>query len=352
VHDEAANAAVLSKTASVSTADDWNYKRYQREDEELWGDENSWTGQKLMDAIKQAGSSAGRFVELKLGIDKQVTDEDRRNFYSTPRNPPVNDYHPPVVSSKPVNKNGLAWMLQPPPPAKVMEGKVPVSRSGSMMSAASRRTLASQTNGRRPSLSRLVGERALDAAQMRGDEMPYEGGSNSTSSLQQMRSRKRAATTSTTRTMSRLTTRSASISSSSADESSEKEVSPHHSQQRRRRRRQRSRTLTATPDIRSEDEDGDDESVLKRQTTTGSSAGLGHAARKSALKTIPSSETASANTEVVVKSDSKPTTPLDTITNTSLSVAPTTPVTPVNSLPRPQKERNTGSIDSGLALQV
>ncbi len=44
----------LSLTTSVS--EDWNKKRYQREDEELWGHEFSKAGHRLMDAIKQAGS--------------------------------------------------------------------------------------------------------------------------------------------------------------------------------------------------------------------------------------------------------------------------------------------------------
>lgn len=90
---EEARSSTLTQTASVSTGDGWNHKRYQREDEELWGHGISRTGQQLMDAIKHAGTSAGRFVEAKLGMEKQVTDQDRRDFYFTPKNPPVNDYH-------------------------------------------------------------------------------------------------------------------------------------------------------------------------------------------------------------------------------------------------------------------
>ncbi|TGJ83215.1 hypothetical protein E0Z10_g5561 [Xylaria hypoxylon] len=107
----------------------WNHKRYQREDEELWGRELSRTGHKLIDAIKHAGSSASRFIESSLIKDgKRKSDseiEDKPYFVQC--NPPVNDYHPPIVRQPPL-KAGIRWMVQPPPPAKIMEGKVPVSR--------------------------------------------------------------------------------------------------------------------------------------------------------------------------------------------------------------------------------
>lgn len=151
---------------STTLSDDWNRKRYQREDEELWGDEWSRTGHKLMDAIKHAGASAGRLIDLSLGKDspKPITDEDRHNFYFAPKNPPVNDYHPPIVRQSPAHKDAIQWMVQPPPSAKVMEGKVPVSRSASFMSHkshASRRTTASEGHGQ--DLGRIVHEKRVEA---------------------------------------------------------------------------------------------------------------------------------------------------------------------------------------------
>jgi hypothetical protein len=137
-----------------SVSSDWNRKRgYQREDEELWGE---WPGNKFMDAITKARDSAGRLIESTLGIDnKEVTQQERRDFYTTPRNPPVNDYHPPVVSSKPPHKDAHKWMLQPPPSAKVMEGKVPVSRAVSSGSKSSGKTLI----GDDPHLGKLMFEK-------------------------------------------------------------------------------------------------------------------------------------------------------------------------------------------------
>ncbi|CAK7221995.1 hypothetical protein SBRCBS47491_004717 [Sporothrix bragantina] len=185
IPDDARSMSLLEATATVATVatttntsiEGWNYKRYQREDEELWGAEPSRT-HKLMDAIVKAGSSAGRLLESTLGTKERggssmagatgVTDRDRANFYSTTIiHPPVNDYHPPVVSSKPAHKDALRWMLQPPPPAKVMEGKVPVSRSTSVTSSltggAPRRSAAA---GSEVSLTRRM---ALEARLRRAD---------------------------------------------------------------------------------------------------------------------------------------------------------------------------------------
>ncbi|PHH58982.1 hypothetical protein CDD81_3970 [Ophiocordyceps australis] len=125
-----------------TVSDDWNTRRgYQREDEELWGQLGGH--HRLMDALSKARDSAGRLIDATLGIDKEVTDEERRDFYQSRRIPPVNDYHPPVVSNRPAHRDARKWMLQPPPPAKVMEGKVPVTRAVSTTSKSSSRTAAS-----------------------------------------------------------------------------------------------------------------------------------------------------------------------------------------------------------------
>lgn len=84
----------------------WNWKRYQREEEVLWGHEP-----------EVQGSSIGF-----SGRGRANTHDSSR--YYIPRNPEVNELHPPVVSSVPSRKAETRWMLQPPPPAKIMEGKV------------------------------------------------------------------------------------------------------------------------------------------------------------------------------------------------------------------------------------
>jgi hypothetical protein len=277
---EEPTSPTLTQTASVSTADGWNYKRYQREDEELWGHGISKTGQHLMDAIKQAGTSAGRFVEAKLGMEKQVTDQARRDFYFTPRNPPVNEYHPPVVSSRPLHPDGHRWMLQPPPSAKVMEGRVPVSRSTSVASANSRRTVA--TTDTLP-LGRLVGERAVEA-KMRKSEASAESAALSTSSLAGPSAQK-VTTGSSARRRSQRTARSRSQSLSTESESSPSDGT--------RRTRRRPRVRARPPlDI---DSDEEDEWISRNREYTAKpsiapSSNPPHAAQRPRLSTILSSE--------------------------------------------------------------
>lgn len=84
-------------------SDRWNRLRYQREDEDLWG-------------IELKGSSVGL-----TGRGRSDTADSSK--YYVARIPEVNDLHPPVVCG-PKTREETRWMLQPPPTAKVMEGKV------------------------------------------------------------------------------------------------------------------------------------------------------------------------------------------------------------------------------------
>ncbi|KAK8143942.1 hypothetical protein G3M48_006540 [Beauveria asiatica] len=170
VDDSRTNVDSLSvlREEENSPPPDWNRKiGYQREDEDLWG---QWSAQKLKDAINRARDSAGRLIDSTLGLEKEVTDQERRNFYTTPRNPPVNDYHPPVISSRPAHKDGYKWMLQPPPPAKVMEGKVPVSRANSSGSKSSGRTLVAND----PYLDKIVKDKLAIERARKGSAAPTE----------------------------------------------------------------------------------------------------------------------------------------------------------------------------------
>ena len=147
---------------------DWNRRKgYQREDEELWG---QWSGHKLKDAFSKARDSAGRLIESKLGFEKEVTEYERQEFYFSPKNPPVNDYHPPVVSSKAPHKDAHRWMLQPPPSAKVMEGKIPVSRA---VSSASRSS-GGKAGAENVHLSRMVQEKLTRAKLTRNNPTEEE----------------------------------------------------------------------------------------------------------------------------------------------------------------------------------
>ncbi|ODH43636.1 hypothetical protein ACO22_00980 [Paracoccidioides brasiliensis] len=84
--------------------DRWNRIRYQREDEVLWGGKE----------VK--GSSVGL-------SGRGRADTGSSTKYYVARNPDVNDLHPPIVCG-PTSRAETRWMLQPPPSAKVMAGKV------------------------------------------------------------------------------------------------------------------------------------------------------------------------------------------------------------------------------------
>ncbi|EZF30133.1 hypothetical protein H101_06223 [Trichophyton interdigitale H6] len=84
----------------------WNSVRYQRDDEVLWGCDGRASSTSLRVATR--GSSK----------------------YSLDPPPEVHDVHPPIANAL-MRKEEIQWMLQPPPSAKVMEGKIradPASR--------------------------------------------------------------------------------------------------------------------------------------------------------------------------------------------------------------------------------
>ena len=141
------SAEMQSTAEEALTGDNWNRRRYQREDEELWGHD-------LLPAArpqKRRGSNVGSSIGL-VGIGHK--DKVQPESYYTARNPPVNELHPPVVSTHPANKSETRWMLQPPPSAKIMSGKERANLSRSD-SGGSRR-------GPELALGRRVGERLME----------------------------------------------------------------------------------------------------------------------------------------------------------------------------------------------
>ncbi|OJD13507.1 hypothetical protein AJ78_06054 [Emergomyces pasteurianus Ep9510] len=99
--------------------DRWNRIRYQREDEELWGGGGSGNSSPV--------GGGGHGPEVKgssVGLSgRGRADTASSAKYYVAKNPAVNDLHPPVVCG-PVSRAETRWMLQPPPSAKVMAGKV------------------------------------------------------------------------------------------------------------------------------------------------------------------------------------------------------------------------------------
>ncbi|KAF2753007.1 hypothetical protein EJ05DRAFT_230013 [Pseudovirgaria hyperparasitica] len=150
------------KSDDTLDGDNWNRKRYQREDEELWGFEDA-------DEIQSQHSKLGGSIAAR--ISRPGTAFSSTDSYFG-RGPPVNDMHPPVVSMPSSYARDNKWMLQPPPKAKVMNGKVRAnsrSRSGSGGSGGSGASSKVEL-----SLQRQVSEKRLFEKMQRGEtpEMP------------------------------------------------------------------------------------------------------------------------------------------------------------------------------------
>ena len=132
----------------------WNKRRYQRPDEVLWGVDTEQYG------------SMGSSIELSRMSRSGTADSGP---YYVARNPAVNDLHPPIVSTQPTHRREIKWMLQPPPSAKVMEGKEKANRSRS----GSGGSYGSSKRGQDTlSLGRQVGERIIEEKVRRGEQLP------------------------------------------------------------------------------------------------------------------------------------------------------------------------------------
>lgn len=253
----------ITKVEEETLPSDWNWKKgYQREDEELWGE---WSGNKIKDAISKARDSAGRLIESTLGT-KEVSDQERRDFYTTPRNPPVNDFHPPVVSSKHPHKDAHRWMLQPPPSAKIMEGKIPVSRAASSGSKSSGMTLVGDDLNRSRTLSE---KKKLDPTESELIDSLFVTRSNQT------------------------IPRARSMSFDGSDDTMEDPFD--------RRRRSRIKPMAVPPGW-NVDDDSDDMSPPPMAKTRSYTATTTLAAQRPKLETIPSSDASSTNRELSKKS--------------------------------------------------
>lgn len=168
-----ADTTIVAEGGSPETDDSrfsregWNTKRYQREDEILWGYDMGDSGG--FDELN--GNRRGSSIGL-TGMSKSGKASTERYYLA--RNPAVNDLHPPVVSTQPTHKSETRWMLQPPPSAKIMEGKVRANRSRSGSGGSSRK------GGEAMNLGRQVGERLIEEKVRRG-KRPTTGEASSLS---------------------------------------------------------------------------------------------------------------------------------------------------------------------------
>ncbi|KIW52825.1 hypothetical protein PV05_08442 [Exophiala xenobiotica] len=106
--------------------DGWNWKRYNRDDEVLFGFSERMRGlwNRAISGSHheeiEAQDVAGPSVQNRK---RAATNESDRYDYQRARNPEVNELHPPIVSQLPATRGEARWMLLPPPSAAVMAGK-------------------------------------------------------------------------------------------------------------------------------------------------------------------------------------------------------------------------------------
>ncbi|QDS72760.1 hypothetical protein FKW77_004276 [Venturia effusa] len=135
----------------------WNVKRYQRADEEFvyFPALDEVEDRPQAHRMSSQGSSVG-----VPGWDTEPVEKPSSIYYIPARAPPVNDLHPPVVSTVPAKREERAWMKEPPPSASFMNGKKGVtarSRSGSGTSGNS------SLRNRDRSLGRQVGHKMVES---------------------------------------------------------------------------------------------------------------------------------------------------------------------------------------------
>ncbi|KAI9738604.1 MAG: hypothetical protein M1834_008108 [Cirrosporium novae-zelandiae] len=123
-----------------SDGSDWNRKRYQRADELLWGQE---TEDEDEDYPNTHGSSIGL-----PGTDERLSTSSPRKSRSQRkrRNKELPPLAPVAGTKVGRSRKEVQWMLQPPPRAKVMAGKEPVTRERSGTSHSSRSSLRHRLN--------------------------------------------------------------------------------------------------------------------------------------------------------------------------------------------------------------
>lgn len=100
-----ASSATISPVDSAHFSDDnWNRRRYQRADEELVEHDE-------MDS--RLGARQFSVAGSSTGFSGWVRDSVKESYY-TARIPPVNDLHPPIVSTPSPHHSERKWMTEPP----------------------------------------------------------------------------------------------------------------------------------------------------------------------------------------------------------------------------------------------
>ena len=142
-------------------------RQFQREDEELWG---------------SAGNASTECITRPPTARTNRTGASSRSYQSM-RNPDLNDLHPATVTRLDSIED-VAWMLQPPPPAKVMSGQMRASRSRSDSGASK---ISSRKGDE--TLARQVSERLMAEKRRKAEtlELPVLSRGNSASTVKSVK---------------------------------------------------------------------------------------------------------------------------------------------------------------------
>jgi hypothetical protein len=167
---------VASETGEIGASDlidkdkikFWNPRRYQRADEEFTYVDSVEEPPRMVYSplgLNRRGSSVG---VNGWGLEGKQLPKKPPRVYTPPSNmPPVNELHPPIISSMPAKKEDRAWMKAPPPSAAFMHGKKGVttrSRSGSGNSSARNDDF---------NLGRHVGQKIVEEKIKNGERATY-----------------------------------------------------------------------------------------------------------------------------------------------------------------------------------
>ncbi|EHY55712.1 hypothetical protein HRR83_007929 [Exophiala dermatitidis] len=101
----------------------WNFQRYHREDEVLWGYTRRM--KQMWNRATSGSHEEAPGQQPKSGNTPTGGRQDTKGSqdYARPPRPPANDIYAPIVTGLPATRAEAAWMLLPPPSAAVMAGK-------------------------------------------------------------------------------------------------------------------------------------------------------------------------------------------------------------------------------------
>ncbi|KAI9790520.1 MAG: hypothetical protein M1816_005027 [Peltula sp. TS41687] len=141
-------AASAAAAENNIRTEDWYHRRYQRDDEVLWGHQHSQRA-----AVGHSDNGV-----LLHGRPEKTS-------YTRVRGGPLTELHPPVVSRHSSDRDEMQWMLQPPPRARIMSGKERVNGRDRSGSGGSSRTMTGDLSlGRQLGVRLMEDKRRLNAA--------------------------------------------------------------------------------------------------------------------------------------------------------------------------------------------